>query len=181
MKIFNINQFNPCKNGLEYYESQSDFETAWNNCKRGDWMLWIANRLNVDDVLLTLAKAHCANTVRHLMKYQRSLDAIDAAIRYGNGEISRDELDKFVSATTATVTTTAYATVSVAAAIASATAAYYAAACSTYAAAAAAYYASAASAATVYPNDDNLRRSNQKQTADICRKYLTDEVLKKIK
>lgn len=173
MKKFNINRFKPCKDGLEYYESQPDFETAWNNCERGDWMLWIAKRLDVDDRILTLAKAHCANTVRHLIKDKRSIKAIDAAIKYGNGEINREELNKFASdaydayaAFYAAASAAAYAAYAAYAA-ADANNASYAAFAASYASYAAAYAAA--------------RVENQKQTANICRKYLTDEVLNKIK
>ena len=61
-------------------------------------MLWIAKKLDVDDRLLTLAKATCANQVRSLMTDQRSLDALDACFRYANGELTREELNTFTSA-----------------------------------------------------------------------------------
>ena len=46
---------------------------------------------------LTLAKGHCANTVRHLMKDQRSIDAVDAAIAFGEGKITKEELLKYAA------------------------------------------------------------------------------------
>jgi len=64
---------------------------------------------------LTLAKGHCANTVRHLMKDERSIAAVDAAIAFGEGKISADELES------------AYAAAAYAAAVAAADAAYAAA------------------------------------------------------
>jgi hypothetical protein len=43
-----ITKYDPCKEGLLYYNSFETFEDAWNNCPRGDWMLWIASKLDID-------------------------------------------------------------------------------------------------------------------------------------
>jgi hypothetical protein len=139
MKKFDIKQFNPCYDALLWYESQPSTEEAWNNCHRGDWMLWIAKKLNVNIRVLTLAKGLCANTVRHLMKDERIIKAVNAAIAYGKGEIDDEELRE----------------------------AAYAADYATYAAAYAAYATYAAAAI-------------RKQTADICREILTEEVFKNL-
>ena len=128
-------------------------------------MLWLAKRLDVDDRKLTLAKATCANQVRHLMKDQKSLDAIDACFRYAKGEITREELNVYAS--------DAYA----AAAYAS-SAAYYAA--SYYAASAASAASDAYAAYTAYAADA-ARNESLKKSADICREILTEDVLKKYK
>jgi len=92
MKTFEISRFSPCKLALEFRSNYSSFEEAWNNCPRGEWMLWIAQKLNVDLLRLTTAKALCANTVRHLMTDKRSTDAIDVALAFGRGEITQKEL-----------------------------------------------------------------------------------------
>ena len=76
------------------WAGDKSWEEIYNTCHRGDWLLWLFKRTNPNDLqLLTLAKGHCANTVRHLMKDERSLKAVDAAIAFGEGEISREELD----------------------------------------------------------------------------------------
>lgn len=68
-------------------------EQAYYACYRGDWLLWMFQRTNPDDLpLLTLAKGYCANTVRHLMQDDRSIRAVDSAIAFGEGRISREEL-----------------------------------------------------------------------------------------
>jgi hypothetical protein len=92
-----IKQFYPSRKLSAYFESKSSFEEAWNECDRGDWMLWIARKLEIDYRILTEAKALCANLVRHLMTDSRSTDAVDAALKYGNGEISREEMSKFLA------------------------------------------------------------------------------------
>ena len=67
-------------------------EEIWATCHRGDWMLWLARKLDIDKRVLTIAKGHCANTVRHLMKDERSIAAVDMAIKYGEGNATDTEL-----------------------------------------------------------------------------------------
>jgi hypothetical protein len=93
MKTTKLEKLNACREAVEYVKTQKSSEAAWMNCVRGDWMLWIAKRLGVDDRKLTLAKATCVNQIRHLIKGQRSLDALDASFKYGNGKITREELN----------------------------------------------------------------------------------------
>ncbi|MDR1984097.1 MAG: hypothetical protein LBQ28_04670 [Prevotellaceae bacterium] len=189
MKI-DISKFNPCSEGLNYYKEKESFEQAWNDCPRGDWMLWIAAKLGVDDRILTRAKAMCA-TVRHLMKDERCTAAIDAALDYADGKISRDKLNEFADAAYAAYA--AYANAAAAAAYAAYAAYADAAANAAYAAAAAANaYANAyaaAAAANAYANANAAaaaayaayaKTKNQQETADICRSVLTDEVFKLI-
>jgi hypothetical protein len=130
-------------------------------------MLWLAKKLGVDDRKLTLTKAMCVNQVKHLMKDQRSLDALDACFRYAKGELTREELNTY--AAYAYAYAYAYASASAAAA-ADADAASAAAA---DAADAAAADASAASA--------DAKIKSLKKSADICREVLTEEVLQKYK
>jgi hypothetical protein len=183
-KEIDIRRFCPCESGLEYYESKSSFKEAWMDCQRGDWMLWIACKLGVDDRVLTKAKALCANTVRYLMKDKRSTDAIDAALLYAEGKISRAELDAYANAV--------YEAYEAARA---SSAASYAASAASYAAYAAAraydaaYAASAAAAAyaddaAAADDDDDAayaaaRAAVSQQAADLCREILTHEVMKK--
>ena len=146
-----IERFNPCEDALEFRKKYKTFRGAWNNCPRGDWMLWIAKRVGIDIRTLTLAKGYCAKTVIHLMKDQRSKDAVKAAIDFGRGKIDEGQLRNAADA---------------------ANAAAYANANAAYAAANAAAYAAYSAAARI---------KNQKATADICRKYLTKSVMEKIK
>ena len=109
MNTLKINQFSPCSDGLMFYNNFLDFESAWDNCQRGDWMLWIAKRLDVDLLILTTAKAVCANTVRHLMKDERSTKSIDIAILFGRGEATKEELNAAAAAAAAAYAAYAYA------------------------------------------------------------------------
>jgi len=73
-------------------------QEAWDQCHRGDWLLWWCVAEKVENRLLTLAAGKCAETVIHLMTDQRSKDAVKASIDYGNGLIKLDELKVYARA-----------------------------------------------------------------------------------
>ena len=147
-----IDKFNPCREAINYLKTKDTFKRAWKDCPRGDWMLWLAQRLKVNLKTLTKAKALCALTVRHLMKDERSINACKVALKYSKGKATKKQLDAAAYAA-ADADAAAYA-----AAAADADAAYAA-----YAAYAAAYAGAYAGAAI----------KNQQKTADICREVLT--------
>jgi hypothetical protein len=175
MKTEKLEKFHACNEAILYVKSQRNATLAWQNCPRGDWMLWIASRLKVDERLLTLTKGKCAETVLHLMKDQRSRDAVKSAIDYGNGIINKDQLKNAAAAAYVAYAAAAYAAADAAAAAAAYAA--YAAADVAYAAAAAADDAAAYAAADAAAAA-TAKKQNQLQTADICRELLTDAVLK---
>ena len=131
MKTTKLEKLSACRDAVKWASTQKNTIEAWQNCERGDWMLWLAKKLNVDDKKLTMAKAMCAKQVEHLMKDQRSKDALQACFDYVNGKITRKQLNAYTAAT------------------------------------AAAYAA------------DNAREDSLRKSADICREYLTEEVLAK--
>ena len=183
MKTTKLERLQACNEAIEYVKTQKSAKDAWMNCERGDWMLWIAKRLDVDDRKLTLAKATCASQVRHLMKDQRSLDALDACFRYAKGEITRKELNAYTNAAfyaytndaNAANAANAYAAFYAADAF-YAYAAFYASASAVFAASAVAVAVSAAAASS-----SSDRMKSLKKSADICREILTDIVLQKYK
>lgn len=73
-------------------------------CHRGDWLIWLAQKVGVELQPLTLAKGHCANTVRHLMTDERSTNAVDVAIAFGEGKATRKKLDAAADAAYAAYT-----------------------------------------------------------------------------
>ncbi len=174
------------------------------DCERGDWLLWLLASLDADSIKLKKAEALCANTVRHLMKDERSRNVIDVILNFCDGKASARELDvaknqayaAYAATAAATYASAAYASAAYAAAYAAyaaAAAADAAAATADYAAtAAAAYaayaasdaYASAAYAATAAYADAYAaaRLANRKRTAEIVRELFTyDEVLNLLK
>ncbi len=172
-------ELNACEDAREWADDKS-IEEAVNTCPRGDWMLWLAKKVNVGIRPLTLAKGKCANTVRHLMKDERSIKAVDAAIDFGNGVINEDELAAYAaSAAYAAYAYSAYAYAYAYAAATAATAAY--AATATYASAYASSAASAASAAyAATATYASARKENQLLTADICREIIGAEIVTKV-
>jgi hypothetical protein len=50
--MFDIKKNQPCEPGLQYFSSQRNVETAWNNCQRGTWMLWFAKKNEVETGLI---------------------------------------------------------------------------------------------------------------------------------
>ena len=56
--------------------------------------IWAFTRKGIaDDKTLRLFAVGCARRVQHLMKDKRSINALDVAERYANGEATKDELD----------------------------------------------------------------------------------------
>ena len=160
-----------CEEAKDWAADKS-WKEIYETCHRGDWLLWLFQKTNPNDLqLLTLAKGHCANTVRHLMKDERSIKAVDVAIAFGEGKSSREELDSSASA--------AAASASWSAAYAAAVCAYASASASADAAAYAAAYAARAYAADAWAARGAYAAAfteNQQVTADLCRKYLPIEI-----
>ena len=167
-----------CTDAREWANGKS-WQEVYHTCHRGDWLLWLYRRSKgYDFQKLTLAKGLCANTVRHLMQDERSIKAVDAAISFGNGEISRDELNAAAYAAADDISDAAYVAAAAVAAYAAADAISDAAYAATAAVAAhaaadaisdAAYAATAAVAAAA-------RKTNQRKTADIVREILPFEI-----
>lgn len=188
-----IEETNPCREATEFILKAKTFKRAWETCERGDWMLWIAAMYKVDIEKLTKAKALCANTVRHLMRDERSANAIDVALRFAEGKATLSELNDAANAAKKAAkkaaANAAYAA-NAAAAYAAYAAAYaaYAAYDAAYAAydaaysANAAYNAAAANAKAAYAAAYvSAKTTNILETANICRKTLTDEMFLKLK
>lgn len=145
-----------CEAGLKWAKTQSDLYELWNNCHRGDWLLWLANRLKVDRKKQMLCAALCAHTVVHLMTDARSREAVRIAFLWGRGKATDEQLREARGAARA------------------ATSADAAAWAATEAADAWAADAAAEAAA------DDAKKRNQLRTAEIARKILTQEVFEKI-
>ena len=169
-----LKELNACPEAREW-AGEMNIEEIVETCHRGDWLLWLASRLRVDKRKLFLAKGHCSNTVRHLMKDSRSIAAVDAAIAFGEGKINEEELKKAADAAYVAADDANYSTY--AAYVAAYAAAAYAAYTVAYTASAAAYAASAASIAAAAAT---AREENHLETADICRKYIGSDIIIKV-
>ena len=164
-----------CESGRDWVGDKT-VEEFVKDCQRGDWMLWLAKKLDVGIKPLTLTKGYCAKTVEHLMKDERSKKAVQAAIDFGKGKITKEELDAdaYDAATAAAYAAYAAAYAAYAAAYAADTAADAADTADTADDAAYAAYAAADTAA------DDARTKNRLLTADICRKYIGQILIDKV-
>ncbi len=86
-------QLNACEPAIEWAKDK-DLNTAWNTCERGDWMIWLLTESpnEVTDQELRLIAVECCRSVQRLMTDQRSINAVDVAERYANGEATDEEL-----------------------------------------------------------------------------------------
>jgi len=68
-------------------------KTAWRDCKRADWMLWAAGRLNIDQKLIVLCACDIAESVLHLVPEgeDRPAKAIQTSRNWCNGAATRQE------------------------------------------------------------------------------------------
>jgi hypothetical protein len=158
-----------CKDGYLFAKDLT-LEQFFQTCERGDWILWLFCRTNPNSLReLTLAKGHCANTVRHLMTDKRNIKEVDTAIAFGEGAVTREELDAAAQdgmrAAIDARSMITYLVAAISAAVTNytpdATAAY---------AAKAAYYAVLPISTVADANA--VKTENEKLTANICRKYL---------
>lgn len=88
-------------NGLEAPEeirtwarAQPTAEAAWASCERGDWLLWVAYRINLNRKLVTLATCACVRlALPHVRQGDmRPLHAIETAEAWARGRyISKRE------------------------------------------------------------------------------------------
>ena len=205
-----LTELNACNEAIKWV-SDKTIEDAVKDVERGDWLLWLAKKIEIHIKPLTLAKAMCAKTVIHLMKDKKSIDAVNLAEKYGlTDEISDDDLNNAADAADAAYA--AYAAAAYASASASADAAYaayasasidagdaaaaasasasayaYASADAAYAAAYASAYASdsasayASASASADAAYAAAKRKNQLQTADICREILGELIINSVK
>jgi hypothetical protein len=78
---------------IEWAKDYDTLQQAWDNCQRGDWMIWLINEMEwSNEKDLRLMAVAFARQVQHLMNDQRSINALDVAERYANGEANIEEL-----------------------------------------------------------------------------------------
>ncbi len=157
MKAKFLEKLNACDDAVKWASKQKNRQQAWDDCERGDWMLWYAGKLSGEPESnkrrkLVLCACECA---RLALKYvpkgeKRPLKAIETAESWAREEGGGIEDVKYAARA-------AYA-----AAGAAADAAAYAA----YAAAYAAYVAAYAADAAAYARNKTLLKC-----VDIVRKH----------
>jgi hypothetical protein len=145
-----------CKDALEWWGRYPSLKDAWQNCERGDWMLWLVGKLSgksgsLARKKLVLAACQCARlSLKYVKKGEiRPLKAIETAEAWAR-EDEGVSLQDVRAADAAYAAYAAYAAAYAAYADAAAYAAYAAAAYAAYAAAAYAAYAAYADDAAAY-------------------------------
>jgi hypothetical protein len=139
---------------LERYKQNGNAKELWNYCERGDWMLWVAVKLEVDKKHVVKAACECAKISLHLVPEgeERPRKAIETALAWTEGNASLEDVQRaYVASAAFAVDTTDF---TAAYAAAAATYAAVVAAAAVFATAYAATYAAAAAAVAAYAAAD---------------------------
>ena len=175
-----IREHEPCKDGWEKLlsylgKTKADDEplaiTTILDSNGLDDTIWCLRAVEGYDREIHLYAVWCARQVQHLLTDQRSLDALDVAERYANGEATGDELEAAWNAARDAAEATRYAALADCDAAARATcAAAYAAALAAAASAAWAATSAAASAAceAAGTTRDEMRQRQADELRRIC-------------
>ena len=169
--LLDEDHLNACKEAITWIGDRT-IEQSMIDIHRGDWCLFMGMLLGVNKKKLTLAKGKCAETVMHLMSDQRSVDAVKASIDYGNGLISKADLQIVAAAANKAANAAAIAAeddVDESAA--------YAADAASYAANVSGYASDCAYASSYAADSETI---NQQQTADICKEILGQLIIDKV-
>ena len=157
MKTTKLERLHPCREALKWAQEQKNQKQAWNDCERGDWMLWLCGKLSGEPEShkrkkLVLASCECARlALKHVKQgEERPIKTIETAEKWANGKATIEQVRKAAAAAYATAIATAGADAADAAAYAAYTATAGADVAAAYAAYAAAYTAAAAAAAAAY-------------------------------
>lgn len=185
-----------CKGSIEWIEENNiqSLQDAWNACERGDWLLWMATKLNVDKRKLVLCGALCAHTVVQYMQDPRSREVVRIALLWGRGKATNAQL---VDARTAADDAWTDAICAADAAVGAAADAADVVVCAADAAVCAAWTEAAVDAAKAAADATicaawigvangakaaiDAKKANELRTAEIARNILTDDIIEKIK
>ena len=88
-----LTELDACADAIKFCEGKT-LQQAWDECTKSEWMFWLMvnTKTNATDKQLRLIAVKCARQVQHLMTDQRSLNALDVAERFTNGEATQEEL-----------------------------------------------------------------------------------------
>src|ERR1035437_102500 len=94
--IKHLKRLNACNEALKWLGDR-DLTACWKECPRGDWMLWLAGRANVDRKLLVTAACECAKLALPIYEAEypndkRPHDAIKIALKWVIGKATIEEV-----------------------------------------------------------------------------------------
>jgi len=101
--LLKLKKLNACREAIQYVSGCKTADEAWENCERGDWMLWMAGSLSGKPwskkrKILVLASCECARLAWDKMP-TKSKDCILLFENWAEGEdISKAELIKVSTA-----------------------------------------------------------------------------------
>ena len=101
--LLKLKELNACREAIQYVSGCKTADEAWENCERGDWMLWLAGSLSgrawsKKRKILVLASCECARLAWDKMP-TKSKDCILLFENWAEGEdISKAELIKVSTA-----------------------------------------------------------------------------------
>jgi len=83
-----LEYYNVCEEAMPYCLLKPDLRTAWTDCQRGDWMLWLAKRTYCDIRKVMLTNGKCLELIIPILTDKTQIAAINAAISFGKFEIN---------------------------------------------------------------------------------------------
>jgi hypothetical protein len=105
-----LKSMNACPEAVEWVGKRG-LKTAWRDCHRGDWVLWLAGRVDIDRKLLVLAACDCAETALQYVPEgeNRPAIAIQMSRNWCNGTATIDEVRNAANAAANAANVAAYA------------------------------------------------------------------------
>jgi len=167
-----LKRLGACEKAVTWYEGR-DSAQAWAECGRGDWMLWVADKLNVDCKLIVAATCDCVEpSLVHVPDNEGGpRNAIETGRAWVRGDATLEDVRKAVDAT--------FDARAAARAARAAARTAYAARAAALAVADAALAAAHAAARTAYVADatDVARADSLRRSAEIVRSHVPWEVI----
>jgi hypothetical protein len=71
-----LKELNACDEAM-WWTSDRTIEEAVRDCHRGDWLLWLGQKIGIDNYKLIATKEYCANISRYLRKEHEIMTAIE--------------------------------------------------------------------------------------------------------
>ena len=86
-----------CEEAIEWVNGRS-LRKCWQVADRGDWMLWLAGKLDIDRKLLVLAACDCAETALKYTDDPRPAKAIKTARAWCDGKATIEQVKEAAEA-----------------------------------------------------------------------------------
>ena len=88
-----LTELNACSEAVDWAEKFDTLEEAWEVCERGDWMLWLAAKKQMDRKKIVSAACECARLSLQYTDDPRVLACIETTERWTRDEATLDEVE----------------------------------------------------------------------------------------